>query len=290
MAPEITYMKACILPDRALELYRAKYPHIEEEMRGKRLGPHADPNHILAQIPCLLGEPIVYTERVAKMCINGTAERKNAPVDEVVGFCVKVLTGIVNNPDPDWPADVLERWATHAAAVEEDRVQVLGCAKVAVFHRCRLSTFLVSSGLTLQVNKAVGKSEASSYCLAHTVGEEGARKIGPCFVKYVVLMRWGLGLCINRMAVVCPVPFKTKVEEVQAFGQIVFRFDKAEFDRKKSFIANTQIIPVEDLIRPFILIRPPDDPNMCMWRLVQFQGKLLGTFEEDDFWQDGNAE
>jgi hypothetical protein len=277
VVPEITYMKSCTLLDRALKLYRARIPGIDAEPKALRLGQNADPMHALDKRPYLKGPPVSYTERVAKRCRNKTSSRK-IPVDDVIEWCVQVLVSHLT--DPDCPDEESHMWAENEATVAEDKARMLSCAKVAVFHRCQMPNFLVSSELSSQTLAREGKSEASSYCLAYATSSTGVRQLVPCFVKYFVLMEWGLST--SRMAAALPIPFVTDDAESESFGQTVFRFDKnVDLDA-----AELQAIPVDDIVRPFILVKTPPNSPRCMWRLLQFQGKLLGSFDESEYWQD----
>ncbi|NJR41268.1 MAG: hypothetical protein HC767_00060 [Akkermansiaceae bacterium] len=249
-------------------------PAVVEGRKAISCNDLADPHHALGKRPHLKGLPIAYTQRVEKRCRNGTS-RRAVPVSQVVDGCINVITDALH----DCPQEDLAKWTAMMNTVFEDRGQVLTCARVAVFHRCMMHNFLVSSRLSSGTLAREGKSEASSYCLAHLTNRDGAKVTGPCFVKYFVLMEWGGGLPTSRVAAVCPVTFDTRDEERGAFGQTVFRFDPTVGRQ-----SDIEFIHVDDIIRPFILIKPQADPGRCMWRLVQFQGKLLGSFDEEDYW------
>jgi hypothetical protein len=277
--PEVSYINACIIPDRQLRIHKARYPRVE--MQEKRIirGVNADPNHSVGQFPFLKGAPIPYTTQVAARCRNNRSSRDLVPLDSVVGWCIEeVLRSLAFCPD-----NMLHAWKAVEAAISENKDSVLACARVVMFHRCQLSTMLVSSQLSSKCLRREGKSEASSYCLVNTAEESTPHAVlEPCLVRYFLMMDWYVPGTISRMAVVCPIAFRTDADECEAFGQSVFRFDP----RVDLPLEGNVLIPVCRIVRPLILIKTPHSTARCMWRLVQFQGKLLGSFSQSDFWED----
>lgn len=271
-------MKSCILLDRSLNLYRAMHPEIEAQQTVKTSGKRNDPNMATGVRPYLAGYPILYSERVATMAANGTLQRTHVSVADVVRWCVQTMARSLE--DPECPHDQFRSWAAIFAYCAEDDSKVLAMGKMVVLHRLQMPSFLVSSELSCKRLLREGNSEASSYCLAHIPQDTGEKQLLPCHVKYFILMEWQLSLPTNRMAVVCPIPLNTSEEEGDAFGQTVFRFDKSQLPK-----IDPVLIPVQDIVRPCILIKTPPRSPRCMWRLVQFQGKLLGSFEQRDCWE-----
>lgn len=281
VAPELTYMKSCTLLDRALKLFRAQFPSAAKIVEKKATGDDSDPHHALDKRPYLKGDATKYSERVAKRCRNSTSVR-STPVSEIVDRCCEELTSKLH----DCPQVELERWvqiynrcALESEHDDSNRLEVLSCARVVVFHRCVMPDFLVSSEKSSGILTTEGKSEASSYCLAYLTSDAGVKELQPCFVKYFILMEWGQGLPTSRTAVVCPISYQTQDAEGDVFGQTVFRFDKTQGISK-----DAKVIAVEDIVRPFILVKTPAASARCMWRLVQFQGKLLGSFDDEVYW------
>lgn len=276
--PEVTYLKSCVLLDRTLKLYAARFPSAGGLQKDAGIC-SLDPHQTADRRPYLKGAPIKYTERIAKKCFKFPHLREDAPVQHVVQWCVQALHLAFNDPtvsEEDGPL-----WQSLLLHTQNDSGKVLSCCtEVAVVHRCQMPTFLMSSELSCKKLAVEGLSEASSYCLSYITGADGTRLV-PCFVKYFVFMQWMLGLPASRMAVVIQVPFDTGHEDTEGFGQTVFRFDKGDFGKVKP-----QLIPVTDIVRPLILIKTPSGSrDKCMWRLVQYQGKLLGTFDESDYWE-----
>jgi hypothetical protein len=276
VAPEVTYIKACILPDRALMIHQARCPRVQRSERKVRRAESADPYHAVGRLPILKGEAITYTPLVATRCRNKTSSRTLVPLDDVIQWAIEeVMNNLAGCPDKQ-----LDAWKQVEEAIREDHDKVLSCARVAIFHRCQLHKMLVSSELSSRSLEREGKSEASSYCLVRTVDELGNSQLKPCLISYFILMDWNLALPTSRTAVVSPIGYRTDEEECHAFGQTVFRFDPfVDVQRDEQ-----EQVPVSSLVRPFILIKTPHGSNRCMWRLVQFQGKLLGNFEQCDFW------
>jgi hypothetical protein len=275
--PEVTYMKACIIPDRQLRLHRARFPRVEVEEKRVTTGANADPNHSAGCFPYLHGAPIRYTPLVAQRCRNNRSTRDLVPIDHVVDWCIEeALRSLAFCADDQFGA-----WRAVEAVAREERDSILACARVVVFHRCQLCTMLVSSQLSSKTLAREGKSEASSYCLVNTAPEGAMSEVlEPCFVRYFVMMAWNVPGTISRMAVVCPITFRTVADECEAFGQTVFRFDpRVDLNPDKDVL-----LPVSNIVRPLILVKTPQESARCMWRLVQFQGKLLGTFSVSTFW------
>jgi hypothetical protein len=276
VAPEVTYMRSCVLPDRALKLHRARFPRVDlPDLQVQRCS-DADPNHATRCLPVLKGNPIIYTPLVATRCRNNTTSRELVPVDDVVHWCVQeAIRKLVKSSDMG-DVDKFQAWSSVERSFAEDKDAVLASARVAVFHRCQLENMLVSSELSSKTLEREGKSEASSYCLVRL--DEQADTMVPCFVRYFVLMQWHAAAVISRMAVVCPVEYKTDEDECAAFGQTVFRFDRKDLQTE-----NDILVPVVSIIRPMILIKTPKGGVRFMWRLVQFEGKLLGSFDHSEY-------
>jgi hypothetical protein len=276
--PEVTYINACILPDRQLRLHKARFPRVEVQEKRITRGVNADPNHSAGRCPFLKGAPIPYTTKVATRCRNSRSTRDLVPLDSVVDWCVEELLRCL----AFCPDNQLDAWRAIDAAIAENKDLVLACARVVVFHRCQLCTMLVSSQLSSKCLAKEGKSEASSYCLVNTAPETALQSVlEPCCVRYFVMMAWQAPGTISRMAVVCPIAFRIDADECDAFGQTVFRFDpKVDMQAERDVM-----IPVSSIVRPLILIKTPQRTARCMWRLVQFQGKLLGSFSQSEFWE-----
>jgi hypothetical protein len=269
-------MEKCILLDRALKLHRARHPQRHEAEFGP-LGDKSDPNHAPDIRPYLKGAPSEYTELIAARCDNKTSSRDYiVPVAEVVWYCTQQLLEALAYCDDD----VMGIWQQREAEIARSPRAVLSLARVAVFHRCQMLNFLVSSELSSRTLAREGKSEAGSYCIVQTRDELGRNKLEPAFVRYFIMINWHHGGPNQRVAVVCPIPYGTDDDECAAFGQTVFRFD-----RSTDLQAGADImVPVENVRRPLILIKTPAYSQRCMWRLIQFQGKLLGTFDQSDYW------
>ncbi len=267
-------MKKCSLLDRALKLHRARYPHLEGAEVAP-LGETHDPNKARDIRPYLKGAPCEYTELIATRCDNKTSSRDDVlPVSEVVRYCTQQLLDALAYCD----VDDLSTWQQREAQVAQNPRSVLSLARVAVYHQCQMHTFLLSSELSCRILARERKSEAGSYCMVlipHELGE----KVEPAFVRCFILIDWHHGGPTHRVAIVCPVPYVTDEEECSAFGQAVFRFD-----RRVDLQSDLDImVPVQDIRRPLILIKTPTGSHRCMWRLVQFQGKLLGGFDQLDY-------
>ena len=142
-----------------------------------------------------------------------------------------------------------------------------------------MHNYLMSSELTSRILAKEGKSEAGSYCLVRRY-DASDQELQPMIIRYFILIDWHNTSRVDRIAVAGPIPVQTQEEESFAFGQTVFRFHR-NVDMNPD---NDVWIPVERICRPLILIKTPSSSYRCMWRLVQFQGKLLGTFAESDFW------
>jgi hypothetical protein len=269
-------MNACIIPDRQVRLHKARFPRVEVQENLIIRGVNADPNHSAGRVPFLKGAPIPYTPKVATRCRNKRSSRDLVQLDSVVDWCVEeALRRLAYCPD-----NQLDAWRAIEAAIAGNKDSVLACARVVVFHRCQLDTMLVSSQLSSKCLSRVGKSEASSYCLVNTAPETALQSVlEPCCVRYFAMMAWQLPGTISRIAVACPIAFRTDADECDAFGQTVFRFDP-QVDMQPE---RNAMIPVSRIVRPLILIKTPNNTARCMWRLVQFQGKLLGSFNQSEF-------
>jgi hypothetical protein len=246
-------------------------------LRRLRSTTNADPNHATGSLPVLKGDPIIYTPQVATRCRNRTSSRDLVPLDDVIAWCTEEAVSNLHKASASDDDDNFRAWATVEVAVAEDKDAVLASAGVAVFHRCQLDNMLVSSQLSSKTLWREGKSEASSYCLVRRDDESGT--LVPCFVRYFVLMQWHVPAVVSRMAVVCPVDYGTDEEECAAFGQTVFRFDRKVDLRPE----RDMLVPVSSIMRPMILIKTPTGSVRCMWRLVQFEGKLLGSFDQSEY-------
>lgn len=104
----------------------------------------------------------------------------------------------------------------------------------------------------------------------------------PAFVRYFMLVQWmNEEQTVDRLAKVnIPNMSQQNEGEVEkdnlAFGSKVYRFDPGTDIHED----NDRWIDVSDIVRPVILIK--SKPPRPVWRLVQFQGKLLGSFVDGD--------
>jgi hypothetical protein len=123
VAPEITYIKTCMMQDRALTLWRAKFPSVDSVDNGRRLGLNADPRAVSKTCPYLKGEPLLYTKQVAKRCANGTSRREEVHVESVLRICSSALAQHLRQEtdEPAWQ----EINASVEEAVEVDELKIL---------------------------------------------------------------------------------------------------------------------------------------------------------------------
>jgi hypothetical protein len=280
-SPHITWMKSCVVLDRALSLHKAVNPDWDvRRQRWKRTrmpGENADPHAGSSKRPCLAGAGQHYTQQVAGMCARGSSERR-VPVKELVAGCNQLLhMHARGQQDAVWWLDAIRQ-------VGDDHIKMLDYCKPVIFHRCRLQKFLVSSALSVQVLARQGKSEASSYCLVNITTDEGEYAEVPAFVSYFMLVQWtDASATVDRVARVNIIDLSEQnqdecAKDNRAFGSRVFRFDpttdiKPQHDRW---------IDVSDILRPFMLIK--SKPPFPLWRLVQYEDSLLGgaTGAEND--------
>lgn len=271
VAPHVTWMKACCMMDRALLLMKARYAafvHARERSRKRTPGEHADPNAGSNRRPRLEGTGQHYTKLVSDRCDRGTSERK-VPVQDVVSGCMYLLNSRAEDACA-WFLDVV-------AGVQGNSEQVFLHCKAVVFHRARLQHCLVSSALTLDAVTREGKSNASAYCLVSVpTGEAGhPRAVVPAYIRYFLLVQWqDTNNSTDRLARVNIIDVLPQDADVDAaFCSRVHRFDPGPGVRRE----RDRWVHVSDIVRPLILIKAK--PPNCVWRLVQFQGRLLGSFD-----------
>lgn len=274
MAPEVTYIKMCVMLDRGLRFWRARYPQVEHRnLHVKRVGPHADPAVQGGTFPQLRGEPTRYTRMVATRARNMTG-RKGISMD-VVDTILQVCKASLKQHCRQDPDEIL--WLELANALKDpdtDPLDMFNHVDVSVFKRCQFDTFLASSDLAVTSFRSVGRSEAGSYCMFKTYSD--AKVVyRPCYIKHFLLLQWKVKNTIERAARVTPVPYELDSRECAAFGQDVYRFTRAEMEE-----AQDKLVSLHHLVRPLILIKPVSGLVKC--RLVQFQGCLLGGFHAAD--------
>lgn len=269
--PEVTYMKKCILLARSLDLHRALFPHVDATESPHKQG--LDPNVALGVHPFMVGAGILYSHTVHKLTLSGKSARTHVTCDEVADLCLQSLA----SHEVEEPAS--EHWKMVRDAVRDGKdTDVLKYVDVYVFKKCRFDYFLCSSKLAQELLASPGKSEASSFCIVRNGA--GTGQVYPACIRFFVMMKWRHNPDIfERFALAWKFPVDTDATECQAFGRQVYRVDVGtELDDK-----NLSMIPVSNILRPVFVIKVPDGSNRAMWRLVQFQGRLLGSLEEGNF-------
>jgi hypothetical protein len=271
--PEVTYMKMCIVLGKALSLHRALFPHIDkmEQMeRGLHASRSVDPHAAHALHPYMKGAAITYDQLIMQRCRSGTSSRKHVSCSSVAEVCMHSLREhMAAEPSNAYLARALEDAATDISAVFK-------YTSAYVFKRCQFQHFLASSQLAGTMLSRQGKSEASSFCLLRHVDEQGLESFQPALIQYFVMTQCHYGPDMERWAKIWKLPVVTDQVECESFGRTVFRVDVSTELKAE----NEAVVPVSCLIRPFILIKVPADSRRVMWRLVQFQGRLLGGCEE----------
>lgn len=264
-------MKMCLMLGRALALHRALYPHIDEQekRRRRRASQGTDPRAGTGLHPYLKGAAISYTALIAQRCQAGTSHRTDVTCEDVAASCQSSLEEHfeVHPEDPTWQA-------IHAACAGNS-LKILDFLTAHVFKRCQMDHFLASSKLACTSIARIGHSEASSYCLVSVVGEDGQDCRMPAVVLYFFMLQWHQSNGVERWAKVCVLSYCTDENECSAFGQTVYRIDVSVETKKE----NELVLPVSDIARPVILIKP--GPRRVMCRLVQFQGRLLGSYARE---------
>jgi hypothetical protein len=271
VTPEVTYMKMCVVLGKALALHRAVYPHIDVEQAKHRLhdAQGADPRAAEGSHPFLKGSAIPYTAVVAQRCMAGTSSRKDVSCNSVAEVCIQSLRAHVA-AEPGHAT-----WAGLRDECASDTLVVLKYATTHVFRRCQFEYFLASSQLAVNLLSSKGKSEASSYRVLRDEDDQGYATVCPALIQYIVMVQWHHLPEVERWAKVWKLPVVTDEIECESFGRTVFRADiSTELNSE-----NEAVVPVSDILRPFILIKVPPESSRVMCRLVQFQGRLLGSCE-----------
>jgi hypothetical protein len=104
----------------------------------------------------------------------------------------------------------------------------------------------------------------------------------PALIRHFLLVQWmDKEQTVDRLARVNMIDMsqqnqtESEVDDA-AFGSKVYRFDpKTDINPQ-----NDCWIAVSAIVRPMILFK--SKPPKCIWRLIQFQGKLLGSFVDDE--------
>jgi hypothetical protein len=165
-----------------------------------------------------------------------------------------------------------------ATEIDGSSDKILSHCKPVVFHRCRLQNCLMSSALTLPSVAREGKSDASSYCLVSIKTGEADKERTPvaAYVRYYLLVQWQDPYnTVDRLARVNIIDvLPQSAADDAAFCSSVCRFDR-DVDINEH---NDRWIQVTDIVRPVILVKAK--LPKCVWKLVQFQGRLLGCFDD----------
>jgi hypothetical protein len=263
VAPDVTYITRCPTLDRGLLLWRAKYPHVDSVQYVKRLGAHTDPRSRTGDCPCLKGESIRYNKEIAIRCMNGTSRREEVSVEDVIGHSVYALLAHSRRA----PEQPFWRTAVQSLRGSENLLKVFDLVTASVFKRCQFDKILTSSDLVLSSFAVVGRSEAGSYCMVKLQTGDQTRFV-PAYIRYFLLLNWHGTDTMDRFVKVNRIQYRLDASECEAFGQQVFRFDPSVDVSSK----NGDIVSVDSIVRPLILIKPVPGPSRCMSRLVQFEG------------------
>lgn len=281
--------------DRALLRTQLIHSLPVETSKRQNFGPYADPACKEGTYPALLGEPIRYNKNIAVREVRRRQNAHKAPTKRgrgiamgTVELAVKASAQILmrENGDPLWSDLLSEMTTSDSDTGVFDHVQMYLHMKC-VF-KTQFSEFTISSRMATLLQKRLGRSEQSSYCLAHNlypVQSRGncdmeverelvaVRVIFFCRIQFHSGEKAGEGICEDaRFAYVQRLP----VEHRSLHGHEVLQYEQDEL--VDDDISIQHIVPLWCISRPLIV----DRSHSHVVTLIPFKGKGLVDAADDD--------